>query len=62
MRVKTLSVNQIWYFKIKAWCGYPSIPLTLILSHQGRGKKEKKTSPARGEERKKIDLQNRKTG
>jgi hypothetical protein len=39
MRVKTLSVNQIWYFKIKAWCGYPSIPLTLILSHQGRGKK-----------------------
>jgi hypothetical protein len=40
MRVKTLSVNQIWYFKIKAWCEYPSIPLTLILSHQGRGKKE----------------------
>jgi hypothetical protein len=56
MRVKTLSVNQIWYFKIKAWCEYPSIPLTLILSHQGRGKKEKKTSPTRGEERKKMDF------
>ena len=35
---ENLSVNQIWYFKIKAWCEYPSI-LTLT-PPPGRGKKE----------------------